>query len=170
MSKRLATDNAVIPYAVGVDIACRMKLTVSDRKANTLAGQRDRLANLIESEMRFGMGCEFKQRREHDVMDEDLSVSPVTNRLRDKAWSPITGCHYSPPPPRWAQLGTSGSGGIGVALVSVLESRNGARFGCRPNGMASFSTLLASIIRQSPARGLHRWRDRAAGGPRCRFA
>src|SRR5438045_1292943 len=45
----LATDNAVIPYAVGVDIACRMKLTVYARKANTLTGQRDRLANLIES-------------------------------------------------------------------------------------------------------------------------
>jgi tRNA-splicing ligase RtcB len=91
----LATDNAVIPYAVGVDIACRMKLTVYDCKANTLAGQRDRLANIIESETRFGIGCEFKQRREHDVMDEDWSVSPVTQRLRDKAW---------------AQLGTSGSG------------------------------------------------------------
>jgi tRNA-splicing ligase RtcB (3'-phosphate/5'-hydroxy nucleic acid ligase) len=91
----LATDNAVIPYAVGVDIACRMKLTVYDRKANTLAGQRDRLANIIESETRFGMGCEFKQRRDHDVMDEDWSVSPVTERLRDKAWK---------------QLGTSGSG------------------------------------------------------------
>jgi tRNA-splicing ligase RtcB len=37
----LATDNAVIPYAVGVDIACRMKLTVFDRKANTIAGLRD---------------------------------------------------------------------------------------------------------------------------------
>jgi len=94
----LATDNVVIPYAVGVDIACRMKLTVYDRKASTLAGQRDRLANLIESETRFGMGCEFKQRRNHDVMDKDWSVSPVTNRLRDKAW---------------AQLGTSGSGNRG---------------------------------------------------------
>lgn len=91
----LATDNAVIPYAVGVDIACRMKLTVYDRKGNTIAGQRDRLANILESETRFGMGCEFKQRREHEVMDEDWSVSPVTQRLRDKAWS---------------QLGTSGSG------------------------------------------------------------
>jgi tRNA-splicing ligase RtcB len=49
----LATDSfSVIPFAVGVDIACRMKLTVYDRKANTLAGQRDRLANLIESETR----------------------------------------------------------------------------------------------------------------------
>jgi len=80
---------------VGVDIACRMKLSVYDRKANTLAGQRDRLANVIESETLFGMGCEFKERREHEVMDEDWTVSPVTQRLRDKAWK---------------QLGTSGSG------------------------------------------------------------
>ncbi len=91
----LACDNAVIPYAVGVDIACRMKLTVYDRKANTIAGEKDRLANIIESETRFGMGCEFQQRRQHEVMDEDWSVSPVTQRLRDKAWR---------------QLGTSGSG------------------------------------------------------------
>ncbi len=91
----LATENAVIPYAVGVDIACRMKLTVYDRKANTIAGQRDRLANIIESETRFGMGAAFKQPRSHEVMDEDWTVSPVTQRLRDKAWK---------------QLGTSGSG------------------------------------------------------------
>ena len=105
----LATDNAVIPYAVGVDIACCMKLTVFDRKANTIAGQRERLANIIEDETRFGMGCEFKQRRAHDVMDEDWSVSHVTNRLRDKAWS---------------QLGTSGSGNHFVEFVAftVTES------------------------------------------------
>lgn len=91
----LATDNAVIPYAVGVDIACRMKLTVFDRKANVIAGQKDRFANIIESETRFGVGCVFKERRDHAVMEEDWTVSPVTQKLRDKAWS---------------QLGTSGSG------------------------------------------------------------
>jgi tRNA-splicing ligase RtcB len=91
----LATDNAVVPYAVGVDIACRMKLTVFDRKANTIAGQKDRLANILEDETRFGIGCEFKQRRDHGVMEADWSVSPITQRNRDKAW---------------AQLGTSGSG------------------------------------------------------------
>lgn len=32
----LATRNAVIPYAVGVDIACRMKLSVLDIPAWTL--------------------------------------------------------------------------------------------------------------------------------------
>ncbi len=36
----LATENTVIPYAVGVDIACRMKMTVFDRKVNTIAGKR----------------------------------------------------------------------------------------------------------------------------------
>lgn len=91
----LATDNAVIPYAVGVDIACRMKLTVFDRAAKTIAGEKDRLKNIIERETSFGVGAQFKQRRDHEVMEEDWSVSPVTQRLRDKAWS---------------QLGTSGSG------------------------------------------------------------
>ena len=33
----LATHNAVIPYAVGVDIACRMKLTVLDLPVSALA-------------------------------------------------------------------------------------------------------------------------------------
>jgi tRNA-splicing ligase RtcB len=108
----LATDNAVIPYAVGVDIACRMKLTVYDRKANMIAGQRDRLANIIESETRFGMGCEFKVRREHQIMDEDWSVSPVTKRLRDKAW---------------CQLGTSGTGNHFVEFGALSVDAEQAR-------------------------------------------
>src|SRR5690348_7538750 len=33
----LATENAVIPYAVGVDIACRMKLSVLDIPAKDLS-------------------------------------------------------------------------------------------------------------------------------------
>jgi hypothetical protein len=47
-----------------------MKMTVFDRRANTIAGQKDRLANIIESETRFGVGASFKRRHEHDVMDE----------------------------------------------------------------------------------------------------
>jgi tRNA-splicing ligase RtcB (3'-phosphate/5'-hydroxy nucleic acid ligase) len=103
----LATDNAVIPYAVGADIACRMKLTVYDQNANMIAGQKDRLANIIERETRFGVGCAFKPRRQHDVLDEDWSVSPVTQRMRDKAWS---------------QLGTSGSGNHFVEFGALSVS------------------------------------------------
>jgi tRNA-splicing ligase RtcB len=91
----LATEDCVIPYAVGVDIACRMRLSVYDRKANIIPGQKDRLANILEHETNFGMGGAFKDKRHHDVLDEDWNVSPITRRFKDKAW---------------AQLGTSGSG------------------------------------------------------------
>ncbi|MFH0909180.1 MAG: RtcB family protein [bacterium] len=91
----LATRNAVIPYAVGVDIACRMKMTVLDLPLSALADQQDRLARAIESETRFGIGAHFRNRREHLVMDLDWSVTKLTAQLKDKAWD---------------QLGTSGSG------------------------------------------------------------
>ena len=91
----LATDNAVIPYAVGVDIACRMKMTVLDIPARDLEQKQDRLTRAIEAETRFGVGASFKERRAHDVLDADWSVSPITKQNKDRAWS---------------QLGTSGSG------------------------------------------------------------
>ena len=81
----LATDNAVIPYAVGVDIACRVKLTVLDLPLDCLRRRETDLIRAIEAETRFGIGSEFKHRRTHPVMDADWSVSPVTQRFRDKA-------------------------------------------------------------------------------------
>lgn len=93
----LATDEAVIPYAVGVDIACRMKMTVLDWSLRDLDRKRDRLIKAIEQETRFGVGAHFSgaQRREHPVMEKDWNVSPATRQNKDRAWS---------------QLGTSGSG------------------------------------------------------------
>jgi len=91
----LATENAVIPYAVGVDIACRMKMTVLDIPARDLERHQDRLTRAIEAETRFGIGANFKHRRHHEVLDADWSVSPVTKQNKARAWS---------------QLGTSGSG------------------------------------------------------------
>src|SRR5213078_4564636 len=91
----LGTNNVVIPYAVGVDIACRMKMTVLDIPLPDLERKQDRLTRAIEAETRFGVGANFKERRAHDVLDADWSVSPITKQHKDKAWS---------------QLGTSGSG------------------------------------------------------------
>ncbi len=76
----LATEAAVIPYAVGVDIACRMKLTVLDLPVRELDRQRESLIKAIETETRFGVGATFKQRREHEVLEADWSVSPVTKQ------------------------------------------------------------------------------------------
>ena len=111
----LATDNAVIPYAVGVDIACRMKMTVLDLPARDLEQKQDRLARAIEAETRFGVGASFRDRRAHDVMDADWSVSPVTSRNKDRAWS---------------QLGTSGSGNHFVEFG--LFTAHGAIEGLEP--------------------------------------
>jgi tRNA-splicing ligase RtcB (3'-phosphate/5'-hydroxy nucleic acid ligase) len=91
----LATKDAVIPYAVGVDIACRMKMSVLDLPPATIVDGKERLTRALERETSFGVGAEFRARRQHRVMDEDWKVSPVTSRMRDRAWS---------------QLGTSGSG------------------------------------------------------------
>lgn len=74
----LATRDAVVPYAVGMDIACRMKLTVLDLPPAALSGQSDRLKNALERETGFGVGAAFRKRREHPVLDADWSVSPIT--------------------------------------------------------------------------------------------
>ena len=44
----LATRDAVIPYAVGVDIACRVKLTVLDLPLEAIADDGERLARALE--------------------------------------------------------------------------------------------------------------------------
>jgi tRNA-splicing ligase RtcB len=112
----LATDNSVIPYAVGVDIACRMKMTVLDLPVEWLEDKRDRLSQAIEAEAKFGVGATFKSRRAHDVMDEDWSVSPITEENKDRAW---------------AQLGTSGSGNhfVEFGILTVEEESSGLAAG-----------------------------------------
>jgi tRNA-splicing ligase RtcB len=124
----LATNNAVVPYAVGVDIACRMKMTVLDLPLTALADEQSRLTRALERETRFGMGATFKSARQHDVMDRDWRVSAVTTKLKDRAR---------------AQLGTSGSGnhfvefgeltimdesaGLGRGKYLALLSHSGSR-------------------------------------------
>jgi tRNA-splicing ligase RtcB len=106
----LATDNAVIPFAVGVDIACRMKMTVLGLPVSIMTGEKDRLIRVLERETAFGIGAHFRQKRLHAVMDEDWSFSNVTNRLKDKAWK---------------QLGTSGGGNHFVEFGSLTILADG---------------------------------------------
>lgn len=110
----LATRGCVIPYAVGVDIACRMKLTVVDVPPAALENehQRGQLARAIEQCTRFGVGSEFKKPHQHDVLDSDWDVSPITRAMKDRAHR---------------QLGTSGSGNhfveFGLLTVSPGSPR-----------------------------------------------
>jgi tRNA-splicing ligase RtcB len=111
----LATEGAVVPYAVGVDIACRVKMTVLDLPVAWLEDDEGvrRLTRAIERETRFGVGASFDEehRREHPVMDRDWSVSPVTRMLKDKAR---------------AQLGTSGSGNHFVEFGTLTAEEESA--------------------------------------------
>jgi tRNA-splicing ligase RtcB (3'-phosphate/5'-hydroxy nucleic acid ligase) len=103
----LATRNTVIPYAVGVDIACRMKMTVLDLPVSTIQDDTSRLRKAIEKETRFGVGAGFKTKRQHAVMDQDWSFSTSMKINKDKAWQ---------------QLGSSGSGNHFVEFGTVRLS------------------------------------------------
>lgn len=106
----LATENAVIPYAVGVDIACRMKLSVLDLPPAVFDKQPQRLDHALERGTVFGVGGEQRRPQQHPVMDRDWTVTRITREHRDKAWR---------------QLGTSGSGNhfVEFGLLSVTEDQ-----------------------------------------------
>ena len=91
----LALEDAVIPYAVGVDIACRMKLSVLDISVSKLNQKHHQFVDALNRGTVFGVGQAHEKRQRHAVMDEDWSVTKITRQNKDKAWK---------------QLGSSGSG------------------------------------------------------------
>ena len=94
----LATEGAVIPWAVGVDIACRMRLSVFDVSPEVLDERRGDLTEMLLRNTNFGAGSKFKEGRrpEHEVLDDPAwETTAFLKKLKD------TGR---------AQLGTSGSG------------------------------------------------------------
>ena len=101
----LATDGAVIPYGVGVDIACRMMMTIFDVPPSVLGSQHDLYTGAIQKNTRFGVGSEWKPVRYHDVLEDDWNVSPVTREMKEKARR---------------QLGTSGSGNHFVEFGEIV--------------------------------------------------
>lgn len=156
----LATHKTVIPYAVGVDIACRMKMTVLDVSQEAIDKKPQWLEYAIERETRFGVGAEFQKRRWHEVMDRDWSVSPVTRQNKDKAH---------------AQLGTSGSGnhfvefgtftltapalGLPAGVHLALLSHSGSR-GTGASVCQHYSQLAMRRHRELPDRLRHlAWLD-----------
>ena len=117
----LATDNAVIPYAVGVDIGCRMSLTVFDAKADFLKRYSYQIKEALKDFTHFGMdgGLGFEQ--EHEVLDrEEFRLTPLLKDLQGKAVR---------------QLGSSGGGNhfvefgeIALQADNVLNPREAQHF------------------------------------------
>src|SRR5579871_6422234 len=108
----LATEDAVIPYAVGVDIACRMRLSVYQADPDLLRQRHDAFARSLLEHTRFGAGAAWqgKDRAEHAVLDDPAwSATKLLRSLQGKAL---------------AQLGTSGTGNHFVewGVLSLSES------------------------------------------------
>ena len=94
----LAAEDAVIPYAVGVDIACRMRLTVFPESAIVLGQQPGRFKKALMEQTRFGAGSKWTSHEQvdHEVLDDPgWTLQPFLRALKETAY---------------AQLGTSGSG------------------------------------------------------------
>lgn len=94
----LATENAVIPYAVGVDIACRMRLSIYPISPVTVGQKPGHFRKALMEQTRFGVGAKFtgNDRSEHEVLDDPAwDATKYLKSLKDNAYD---------------QLGTSGSG------------------------------------------------------------
>jgi tRNA-splicing ligase RtcB len=94
----LATENAVIPYAVGVDIACRMRLSIFPVSSILLKQKEGQFKKALVEQTRFGSGSKWgrNEQAEHEVLDDPAwAESKFLGSLLNKAYE---------------QLGTSGSG------------------------------------------------------------
>jgi tRNA-splicing ligase RtcB len=147
----LALEGAVIPYAVGVDIACRMKLSVLDLQPSTLDDKFNLYREALDGGTRFGIGAAHEKPQDHPVMDLDWSVTRITREKKDLAWS---------------QLGTSGSGNhfVDFGVLHLPERDEGlgldagqyvammSHSGSRGTGAAVCSTYSGVAGSQLPAK------------------
>ncbi len=107
----LATENAVIPYGVGVDIGCRMALSIYDIPAGFIEKKRESLKQLLTDNTRFGRAT-FDKPKDHAVIDRpEFSEIPIMRGLKDRAFS---------------QLGSSGGGNhfVEFGLVEIVDPQN----------------------------------------------
>jgi tRNA-splicing ligase RtcB len=92
----LATENAVIPYGVGVDIGCRMCLVVFPINPKELVQREHFFARELKEATLFGSPGLFDNATDHEVMErKEFGELPLLKALQAKAWK---------------QLGSSGSG------------------------------------------------------------
>ena len=95
----LATDeNVVIPFAVGVDIACRMRLSLYEVSPILLGQKKGMFEDALMEQTAFGMGAKWtgSKKAQHAVLDDEAwDATRQLKVLKDTAVN---------------QLGTSGTG------------------------------------------------------------
>ncbi len=126
----LATDNAVIPYGVGVDIGCRMCLTLFDIDPKELIQKEAWFTRELLEATLFGSGGQFDQASNHEVMENELfGQLPLLKSLHGRAWK---------------QLGTSGSGNHFAEFGTVEVTEKDAVMGVEPGNYLGLLTHSGS--------------------------
>lgn len=105
----LATANAVIPYGVGVDIGCRMCLSVFDIDPKELVQRENYFTRELNEATLFGSGAQFQHPADHEVMyRKEFEELGLLKGMHGRAWK---------------QLGSSGSGNhfVEFGIVEIKE-------------------------------------------------
>ena len=129
----LATENAVIPYGVGVDIGCRMSLSIFDLPGSYFKGREFQLKNILKENTKFGLYDTHPVKHDHAIFTKtEFSEIPLLKSLLNKAYR---------------QLGTSGSGNHFVELGAVELYTTRAEWGIVPGH-------YLAVLSHSGSRGL----------------
>jgi tRNA-splicing ligase RtcB len=129
----LATENAVIPYGVGVDIGCRMCLSVFDIDPKELVQRENYFTRELQEATLFGGGREFKETTYHEVIDrKEFDELPLLKGLQMRAAK---------------QMGSSGSGNHFVEFGVVEIGEKDAILGIEPG-------LYLGLLSHSGSRAL----------------
>ncbi|MES2730593.1 MAG: RtcB family protein [Bacteroidota bacterium] len=107
----LATRNVVIPYGVGVDIGCRMCMTLYELPVKLLTEKKEECKKLLIDNTRFGRAS-FKKSQDHAIFQRtEFRDIKVMRELKDRAF---------------AQIGTSGGGNhfVEFGIVELLTPVN----------------------------------------------
>ncbi len=107
----LATNNAIIPYGVGVDIGCRMCLTVYDLSPKVLDTEREKFSDLLKMNTRFGFTA-FENPMDDALFErKEFKEIPKVKSLFGKAR---------------AQIGSSGGGNhfVEFGIAKITDENN----------------------------------------------
>ncbi len=114
----LATEGAVIPYGVGVDIGCRLCLSVFDIDPKDLVQKEAWFARELNEATLFGSGRQLDQSTPHEVMNRnEFDEIPMLKALKGRAAK---------------QLGSSGSGNHFVEFGTVTIDQANDILGLAP--------------------------------------
>jgi tRNA-splicing ligase RtcB len=129
----LATEHAVIPYGVGVDIGCRMCLSIFDMDPKDLLQREQYFARELNEATLFGGGQQFENSTEHEVLDrKEFNEIALLRGLQGKAMK---------------QLGSSGSGNhfVEFGMVEITQ---------RDEELGIDAGIYIGLLSHSGSRGL----------------